>query len=232
MNCVILNPAKIFGQFVGNTERNLDRALRAIEAMSPVLVFIDEIDQAVSRGGTGDSGVSNRVFKRLLEFMSDTTHRGKVVFLAATNRPDMIDAALRRPGRFDKKIPFLVPEREERASIFSVMARRYGLGEVKVSKAVLDGTENWTGAEIEAATVKASELVEDENLKPAEALNEAVKRFRPSTSDIEFMTLLAVKECNDMDLLPPKYREQMKDRAVLESRIEQLQPKGRSARSL
>lgn len=234
INCVLLNPAKIFGQFVGNTERNLDRALRAIQAMSPVLVFIDEIDQSVSRGGGGDSGVSNRVFKRLLEFMSDTTHRGKVVFLAATNRPDMIDAALRRPGRFDKKIPFLVPDATERANILHVMAKRYGLGEfkLKANSAALTQTENWTGAELEAATVKAVELMEDEDLGPQEALTEALKRFRPSTADIEYMTLIAVRECNDTDLLPPKYKVQMQDRNALEQKIAALEPKGRSARTL
>jgi hypothetical protein len=104
INCVILNPARIFGKYVGDTERNLDRALYAILAMAPVLVFIDEIDQSVSRGASGDSGVSNRFFKRLMEFMSDTSHRGKVVFLAASNRPDLMDPALRRPGRFDKLV--------------------------------------------------------------------------------------------------------------------------------
>ena len=105
INCVILNPARIFGKYVGDTERNLDRALYAILAMEPVLVFVDEIDQSVNRGSAGDAGVSNRFFKRLMEFMSDTSHRGKVIFLAATNCPDLMDAALRRPGRFDKKIP-------------------------------------------------------------------------------------------------------------------------------
>ena len=122
VNAVVLNLARILGQYVGNSERNLEKALQAIKSLAPTIVFIDEIDQSVSRGGSGDSGVSNRIFKRLLEFMSDTGNRGQVLFLAATNRPDLLDAALRRPGRFDKKIPFLIPDESERAAIIQVMA--------------------------------------------------------------------------------------------------------------
>lgn len=231
INEVALNPAKLFGQFVGNTERNLDRALRAVVAMAPTLVFIDEIDQAVNRGQGGDSGVSNRFFKRLLEFMSDTTHRGQVVFLAATNRPDMIDAALRRPGRFDLKIPFLIPDDADRENILKVMARRYGLGTITPTPETIRATDKWTGAEIEAAAVKARRLLRKDSLDPAQALEQAVKRLRPSTADIEFQTLIALKECNDTDLLPPKYREQLENRSALEQQIE-ASAKGRAARSM
>lgn len=234
INCVLLNPAKIFGQYVGSTERNLDRALRAIEAMSPVIVFIDEIDQSVQRNtGGGDSGVSARVFKRLMEFMSDTTHRGKVVFLAATNRPDMMDAALRRPGRFDKSIPFLVPNETERADIFRVMSKRY-LGKAVVATSVLPLTQNWTGAEIEGACVKAAEIVEDEELEPKAALEQAVKRFRPNTQAKEYMTLLAIRECNDVDLLPKEWADKLANREALDAKIAELKPStgARSAREL
>jgi transitional endoplasmic reticulum ATPase len=84
---------------------------------------------------------------------------------------------------------------------------------------VLDSTEGWTGAEIEAAVVKAAEIVEDENFKPARALSQAVQRLSPSTADIQLMTLLAVAECNDRDVLPPKYREMLDDRAALANKL-------------
>ncbi len=241
MNCVVLNPAKLFGQYVGNTERNLDKALRAIDSMSPCLVFIDEIDQSVSRGSSGDSGVTNRFFKRLLEFMSDTTHRGKVVFMAATNRPDLMDAALRRPGRFDRKIPFLLPNAQDRANIICVMARRYGLpmpvvlnDQTEGGRDILESTDGWTGAELEAAVIKAVELMEDDALDPFVALTQAVRRLRPSTSDIQLQTLLAIQECNDTDLLPESYREELKDRAQLDAKVQALAAKnsGRTRREL
>ncbi|MBI5035595.1 MAG: ATP-binding protein [Chloroflexi bacterium] len=231
INCVILNPAKLFGQYVGNTERNLDRALRAVVAMAPTIVFLDEIDQTINRGqGAGDSGVSNRFFKRLLEFMSNTTHRGSVVFLAATNRPDMMDAALKRPGRFDLKVPFFVPDDAQRVSIFQVMARRYGLGEIKPTTATILATNGWTGAEIEAATVKAKRLMRKEKLTPINALEQAAKRLRPSTADIEFMTMIALRECTDPDLLPPAYRNQIENREALDNKI--ADTKARATRTM
>lgn len=207
LNCCVLNPAKLFDKYVGGTEQRVHRVFRAIMSLAPAIVFVDEIDQSISRGESGDSGVSNRFFKSMLEFMSDTSHRGRVVFLAATNRPDMLDAALRRPGRFDKKIPFLVPDRDGRASILQVMMRRYmGVQGAGIPAAVLDDTDNWTGAELEAAVVKAVELMQDEGLDPVQAINEATRRMIPSTADIEYMTQIAIRECNDLDLLPPAYR--------------------------
>jgi SpoVK/Ycf46/Vps4 family AAA+-type ATPase len=229
INFVVLNLARILGSYVGLSERNLEKALRAIRSLAPCGVLIDEIDQAVSRGSSGDSGVGNRIFKRLLEFMSDTGNRGKVLFLAATNRPDLLDAALRRPGRFDKKVPFLVPDAEERAAIFMVMARAHGLGgALAVPPACIERTDGWTGAEIEAAVVKAVEVVEDEGLSIPEALTRATSVLAPSTADIEFMTGLALRECNDLDLLPPRYRAMVQDRTALEQRVEELAAKTRS----
>jgi transitional endoplasmic reticulum ATPase len=224
INCVILNPARIFGKYVGDTERNLDRALYAILAMAPVLVFIDEIDQSVSRGASGDSGVSNRFFKRLMEFMSDTSHRGKVVFLAASNRPDLMDPALRRPGRFDKKIPFLIPDEAERESIFAVMTRKYGLAIKSVPAECVQKADGWTGAEIELATVKSLEAVEYDGMLPENALTYAVNNMRPSTADIEYMTLLALQECNERDLLPKKYQAEFDNKADLKKRIDEMAP--------
>lgn len=118
---VELDLSKIFSKWVGDTERRLERALEAIVAWRPCIVFVDEIDQSVGRGESGDSGVSNRVFKRLMEVMADTTLRGHVLWICASNRPDLLDAALLRPGRMDKKIPILAPDAEERAAILAVL---------------------------------------------------------------------------------------------------------------
>jgi AAA+ superfamily predicted ATPase len=218
---------QIASKWQGEGERNLEKALAAIDGLRPVIVFVDEIDQAISRGGAGGgSQQDQRIFQRLLEWMSDTGHRGEVVLLAATNRPDLMDAALRRPGRFDKKIPFLVPDEEERQAIFVVMCRRYGLPAERIPEGCVAGTDGWTGAEIEAAVVKAAELVEDEQMDTVQALEQAVKRIRPSTADIEFMTLLAVAEVDDLDLLPPKYRGLLDDRQELEAKLEEARPAG------
>ena len=211
---------QIASRWQGEGERNLEKALRAIVGLAPTIVFIEEIDQAMKRGSDGDSNQQDqRIFQRLLEFMADTSHRGEIVFLATTNRPDLMDAALRRPGRFDKKVPFLISSRDERDAIFRVMARRYLGQEVEAPDEVLDSTEGWTGAEIEATVVKAAEIVEDENVEATWALSQATQRLSPSTADIQLMTLLAVAECNDRDLLPPRYREMLDDRAALADKV-------------
>ncbi len=97
---------QIASKWQGEGERNLEKALAAIEGLAPTIVFVDEIDQALARGeNVGGSQQDRRIFQRLLEFMSDTSHRGKIIFLAATNRPDLMDAALRRPGVSTRRSP-------------------------------------------------------------------------------------------------------------------------------
>lgn len=222
---------QIASMYQGEGERKLRRVLAAIVQFAPTIVFIDEIDQVVSRGN-GNNQQESRIFQMLLEFMSQTTHRGRVVFLAATNRPDLMDAALRRPGRFDKKLPFLIPNASERTAIFQVMARKYGVASETIPAAALAATDGWTGAEIEAAVLKAYELIEDEALPAADALTEATRRLSPSTADIEFMTNLALQECNDLDLLPPGYRAAAQNKTALAEKIEQAPAFKRGKRAL
>lgn len=238
---IILNLARILGQYVGQSERNLERALRAISSLAPCIVFVDEVDQAMSRGGGGDSGVSSRIFKRMLEFMSDSiANRGRILNLAATNRPDLLDAALKRPGRYDDKIPFLVPSPDERWDIVQVMARAYGLIEADATilvdvadrSTIINAMDGWTGAEIEAAVVKAGKLVRRRGMSVVEAVRHATQTLTRSTADIEFMTALAIQECNDTDLLPPSYRQQAQDRTALADQVASLAPQARRARTM
>jgi SpoVK/Ycf46/Vps4 family AAA+-type ATPase len=112
----------------GQSERNQDLVFELTRAQAPVITFQDEIDQAFLARGTyfhGDSGVSSRMSADLYEFMSDTALRGKVVWLAATNRPDLLDPAMLRPGRFDVKIPFLPPDNPEASAdiIFALLKK-------------------------------------------------------------------------------------------------------------
>lgn len=212
---VELQLSKIFSRYVGDTERRLERALEAIIAWQPCLVFIDEIDQAISRGEGGDNGVSNRVFKRLMEVMSDTTLRGRLLWIAATNRADLLDAALLRPGRFDKKIPILPPDEEERVAILHVLTQAAfpDLSEkrpgVEVYQHLAGKMDNYTGAEIEAVVGKAAQLVARAKhpLAIGDALTQAYERIIPTTQHIEQMSRLALMYCNDLDLVPEQYRE-------------------------
>ena len=240
---VELQPSKIFSKWVGDTERRLERALAAIIGMTPAIVFIDEIDQAVSRGESGDNGVSNRVFKRLMEVMSDTSLRGKVVWCAASNRPDLLDAALLRPGRLDKKIPILAPDASERASIVQVLTMQAfgevsGLPTEQEYQALADQMIDYTGAEIEGVVGKATQLRarSHDDLSIAQALQRAYERIIPTTQNIEYMTRLALLHCNDLDLVPAHLRDLARQlrhpqaRAELLAEQEQDAPPQRRAR--
>lgn len=215
-NCVKIDMSRILGQYVGESEKNFKKCLLGAQSQQPVIVFVDEIDTAFRRGDSGDSGVSKNIFSEFLQFTSNTNNRGKVIFIAATNRPDLLDAALKRAGRFDKKIPILLPEVSERAEIFRIMIGKYGF-ETDITDFVpfAARTENYTGAEIETVVRKAYELAnEDEvegQLLTAQILESAIDRCRPSTQQVQFMTQLAIEECDDKDLLPDKYKNLLDD---------------------
>lgn len=210
-NCVKIDMSRILGQYVGESEKNFKKCLLGAQSQQPVIVFVDEIDTAFRRGESGDSGVSRNIFSEFLQFTGNTNNRGKVIFIAATNRPDLIDAALKRAGRFDKKIPILLPEAEERAEIFKLIIGKYGF-ETNITDFMPFAvqSENYTGAEIETVVRKAYELANEDTIDgdvlTPDILDEAIQKCRPSTQQVQFMTMLAIEECDDKDLLPDKYK--------------------------
>ena len=208
-NCVKIDMSRILGQYVGESEKNFKKCLLGAQSQQPVIVFVDEIDTTFRRGEGGDSGVSSNIFSEFLQFTSNTHNRGKVIFIAATNRPDLLDPALKRAGRFDKKIPILLPEVPERAAIFKIMINKYGFEtDITDFTNFAQLTDNYTGAEIETVVRKAYELANEDDTEGSTIseviLNEAIKRCRPSTQQVEFMTSLAIEECDDKDLLPER----------------------------
>jgi transitional endoplasmic reticulum ATPase len=210
-NCVKIDMSRILGQYVGESEKNFKKCLLGAQSQQPVIVFVDEIDTAFRRGERGDSGVSNNIFSEFLQFTGNTNNRGKVIFIAATNRPDLLDPALKRAGRFDKKIPILLPESEERKEIYKILIKKYGFEtDIKDFTYFAAQSENYTGAEIETVVRKAYEIANEDctegTVLTAPVLEEAIKRCRPSTKQVQHMTMLAIEECDDQDLLPEKYR--------------------------
>jgi len=230
INCAALNLSKIYDKWVGSTERSLEKALACLDALAPVLVIIDEIDQAgLNRENSGDSGVSNRLFKRLLEYMSDTGRRGRTIILGLSNRPDLLDAALKRPGRFDRKLPVLPPDSYERASIFKVMFNKYGIAYDADLDTFAEATDGYTGAEIEALVLKSLEVAEDGGSDKVlnKHLAKALDAYVPTTRDIQTQVRLAISECNDKDLLPPAYRHLLEER-----KRQDVAPSARTVRAL
>ncbi len=213
LNCAKFNLSKILDGFVGFSERNLEKVIICLQALAPVLVIMDEMDQSgLSRQNNGDSGVSNRLLKRLLEVISDTKNRGQIIWCGITNYPNLLDPALKRPGRFDRMIPILPPaDDKERKDIFQVILRKYNIKcECNLDK-VIPETKKYTGAEIDALVRKAYEVAEDSNseIVTDEHLTHSLKAYRPTTGEVQRMIDLALTECNDMDLVPKHYRMRM-----------------------
>lgn len=204
---VTFDLSKILGEYVGNSERNLERALSAVLSLAPCVLFIDEIDQLVSRGEHGGNGVDNRVFARLLTFLEDPARRqAGVLLVAATNRPDLLDDALR--SRFDRTAPVLPPTAEDRAAIGQTLARQLGLGPLGADDLLelVDGTEGWVGRNVRDLMAVVAELVPDAPTLN-DAISDALAIYRPKLRDTQQMTQLALAEISDLRLVPPHYRQ-------------------------
>lgn len=200
-------------KWVGSTEGNLEKVLELVEALGYVLLIVDEADRGLSSGSGSDGGVNSRVIARLKEFMSDTSHRGRVVTLMMTNRPDKIDIDLKRPGRFDMKIPFFFPETpEERSLIFQALVRknRLVLAEGIDWATPVAETEGYSGAELEGVLLAAATLAGDSDQDTIEQqhLDQAARDTIPSrdTRMLEYMEMLAVFECSAKRMLPERYQ--------------------------
>lgn len=200
-------------KWVGSTEANLERVLDLVDALGYVLLIIDEADRSLSGGSGTDGGVNSRVIARLKEFMSDTSHRGRVVILMMTNRPDKLDTDLKRPGRFDAKIPFFFPEEaSERELILEALVRKnkLQLDEAISWTTVVDNTDGYSGAELESVLIAAANLAADDDttLIGQKHLDQASADVIPSrdTRMLEFMEMLAVFECSAKRMLPERFQ--------------------------
>jgi SpoVK/Ycf46/Vps4 family AAA+-type ATPase len=199
-------------KWVGSTESNLEKVLDLVDALGYVLLIIDEADRSLS-AGESDGGTSSRVIARLKEFMSDTSHRGRVVMLMMTNRPDKLDTDLKRPGRFDMKVPFFFPDEDhERESILKATSRKNQLAlddTIDFTSAVA-GTAGYSSAELEAVMLAAANKAAEagrERVSQAD-LDDAVQDVIPSrdTRMLEYMEMLAVFESSARRMLPERYQ--------------------------
>lgn len=212
INCVEMSPENMRGSYVGESEKKLKRGIQGVKAMSPCVLFIDEIDTKIRRpsgGGGGGDSVEGNLFGKLLEFLSDTSHRGQILLIAATNRPDNIDAALKRPGRIDAKIPLLPPDSaEERADALTRLAIRHGVTGMtdEAWLAIGADTDLYTQAELEGLIVAAAAIAETDEIPIGEAFQEALEEVVPSTDDIKLHTDLAIAVCSNRRLVPERYR--------------------------
>ena len=209
MLCVRFRPLR--QMYVGQSERNQEKAFGAIRALAPVVVIVDESDQAEGGSrdqGSGDSGVTERMRASAFNFWGDNSLRGKVLRIDITNRVDLIDAAMRRSGRTDLKIPILMPDEDARRQIFEVTVRKHRLAsDIKDYTPFAKRTAGYTGSDIELALTTAYRFSLRDGAKAlGEAhLTAALDDLLPTARDqaaIDRMTLIALDECRNKRLLP------------------------------
>ena len=213
-------------RWVGATEANFEKILQVVKALGYVLLIIDEADRSMG-GGDSDGGTSSRVIARLKEFMSNTEHRGRIVIVMMTNRPDKIDVDLKRPGRLDYKIPFFFPQDiETRTAIMRALIRKNKilLTEDIDLEAVQGALIGFSAAELEAVLLRAIQLATmgERGLVSQEDLAQASEDVIPSRDIrmLEYMEMLAVFEASSRQMLPSKYRELSVDQ--IQQRLDQL----------
>ncbi|HSK10976.1 MAG TPA: ATP-binding protein [Vicinamibacterales bacterium] len=204
-------------KWVGATEGNLERILSVIRAIGQVVVIIDEGDRAFgSTDSEGDGGTSSRVIARIKEFMSDTSNRGRILFIVMTNRPDRLDVDLKRAGRLDRKIPFLYSQDpEEVENVARALVRKNKLqADVDFAAIRADFSAKLVGysnADVEAVLLMANDDAAREAgggaALTAAHLARAAADYFPSRDQelLDYMELLAVFEASSRRLLPPKF---------------------------
>jgi transitional endoplasmic reticulum ATPase len=204
-------------KWVGATEGNLEKILNVIRAIGQVIVIVDEGDRAFGNtDGDGDGGTSSRVIARIKEFMSDTSNRGRILFLVMTNRPDKLDLDLKRAGRLDRKIPFLYAQTaEEVEMIVKALIRKNQVKTDVDLTSIREGFSTrligYSNADIEAVVLMANDDAAKESdgdggVMPEHFLHAAADYFPSRDSELlEYMELLAVFETSSRRLLPAKY---------------------------
>ncbi len=158
VNFILINGPEIFNKFYGESEKNIRDTFEQAEKNAPSIVFIDELDAiAPSRDSNLGSGeVEKRVVSQLLTMLDGLKSRGKVIVIGATNRPDSIDSALRRPGRFDREIEINVPNKEGRLAILKIHTRNMPLAKDVDLVHIASITCGFVGADLSALVKEAA----------------------------------------------------------------------------
>jgi len=153
-NFISIKGPELLSKWVGETEKAVREIFRKAKQAAPCIIFLDEIDSVTPVRGSGyDSHVTERVVSQMLTEMDGLEELKEVIVIGATNRPDMVDSALLRPGRLDRLIYIQIPDKEEREKIFEVHLKGKPIGEDVDVNELAERTEGYVGSDI-AAIVK------------------------------------------------------------------------------
>jgi transitional endoplasmic reticulum ATPase len=155
-NFILLNGPEVMSKFYGESEKRVRDLFEEAEKTAPAIIFIDEIDAIAPKREESYGEVERRVVSQLLTMMDGLKSRGRVVVIGATNRPNAIDPALRRPGRFDREVGINVPDREGRLSILKIHTRNMPLAKNVNLDELARITHGFVGADINALAKEAA----------------------------------------------------------------------------
>jgi hypothetical protein len=200
-------------RWVGSSEGNLEKIFRLVRALGRCMVFIDEADQTLGKrdSGSGDSGLSGRIYSMIAQEMSDGGNRGRVLWLLASSRPDLIEVDLKRPGRVDVKVPLLpTSTTAESAQLIGLLAKRYGLAltDDDLTRLTPSMPVLLTPGAAEALVVKAYRHSRTANVAGGPALEASLVGYQnPVPADVlDFQMRIAVREATDLSFVPPAFR--------------------------
>lgn len=188
-NFITAKGSDLLSKWYGESEKHISEVFKKARQVSPAIVFLDELDAlAPVRGGAqGEPRVTERIVNQLLSELDGLEELRGVIVIGATNRPDIIDPALLRPGRFDEIILVPVPDRGARREIFRVHMKRMPIAPDVRLEELVDRTERYTGADIAYVCKKAGRLALREDLKATivrrKHFVEALKTTEPSVTD-------------------------------------------------
>ena len=155
-NFILINGPEIMNKYYGETEAKLREIFRKAEEEAPSIIFIDEIDAIAPKRSEVTGEVEKRVVAQLLALMDGLESRGQVIVIGATNRPNALDPALRRPGRFDREIEIGIPDKKGRKEILQIHTRGMPLAsDVSLDK-LAEMTKGYTGADLAALCREAA----------------------------------------------------------------------------
>ncbi len=179
-NFISVKGPELLSKWVGESEKAVREVFRKAKQAAPSIIFFDEIDAIAPMrgGGYGDSHVTERVISQLLTELDGIEELRGVVVIAATNRPDIVDPALLRPGRFDKLLPVPLPDLEARREILNIHLRRKPLTEDVNIDELAERTEGYTGADLAAICNTAVMLALREHIMNSRKPEEARKNLK------------------------------------------------------
>jgi transitional endoplasmic reticulum ATPase len=155
-NFYSISGPEIMSKFYGESEERLREVFKEAEENAPSIIFIDEIDSIAPKREEVSGDVEKRVVSQLLTLMDGIQSRGKLVVIGATNRPNAIDPALRRPGRFDREIDIGIPDEQGRLDILLIHSRGMPLTEDVNLESIAKVTHGFVGADLEALSKEAA----------------------------------------------------------------------------